>query len=283
MGRVDVVHGTNFVVPPARRAATVATVHDLTAVRYPELCTAVSRRYPTLVRRAVDRGAFVHVPSAYVGDEVAATFGVPVERVRVVAHGIDHVIFDASSRRHDGPPYLLALGTVEPRKDYPGLVRAFDAIAPRFPDLRLVIAGEDGWGTAALAHAIAASGHAARIERRRGVDDLARLRLLRGAQLLVFPSVYEGFGFPPLEAMAVGTPVVATAAGAVPQTVGDAAVVTPVGDIDALAEALATTLDDRELRSALRTRGLARAGWFTWARCAAGLMELYATADAAAA
>lgn len=276
-GRVDVVHGTNFVVPPARRAATVVTVHDLTAVRYPELCTTVTLRYPALIRRAVARGAFVHVPSAFVAGEVTDLLGVPADRVRVVAHGVDHVICDATPQRRRSP-YLLAVGTVEPRKDYRGLVRAFEAVKSQFDDVRLVIAGEDGWAADEVNAAIAASPAASHIERRRGVDDLTRARLLRGAAALVYPSLYEGFGLPPLEAMAAGTPVVATAAGAVPETVDGGAVLVPVGDPEELAAALGSILADADLRATLRARGLARAQAFTWRACAEGLTQLYADA-----
>jgi len=249
-------------------------------VRYPEMCTAVSLRYPALVQRAVARGAHVHVPSDYVAGEVIELLGVPRDRVGVVPHGVDHVTpLDVVP---DDPPYVLALGTVEPRKDYPGLVRAFEGVAAIHTNVRLVIAGRDGWGVDATDAAIAASPFRARIERRQVDGDAARREILARAHVLVYPSVYEGFGLPPLEAMAAGTPVVATAAGAVPEVIGDAALLVPVGDVDALAAAITKVLDDESTCAALRTSGSERAARFTWKACAAGLVDLYARAVEAA-
>lgn len=277
-GRADVVHGTNFVVPPARRAARVVTVHDLTPVHHPELCAPRSLAYPRLVQRAVDRGAFVHTPSEFVAGEVVDAFGVPAERVRVVPHGITEPTPATTPASHSGVPYVLALGTVEPRKDLPLLVRAFDAVAGRHPDLRLVIAGPDGWGADALRASINASPHRDRVDRRGWVTDAERAVLLRDAAVFAFPSVYEGFGLPVLEAMAAGVPVVATAAGAVPEVAGGAARIVDVGDADAFAGGLDELLDDGAEAERLAAAGRDRASGFTWARCAAGLAATYRTA-----
>jgi len=287
---VDVVHGTNFVVPPARRAARVVTVHDLTCVRFPELCSPSSRRYPDLIRRALAGGAWVHTPSARIAGEVCEAFGADPERVRAIHHGLG-LPGDADEAAQPGASaaagrrlaaslcgrehYVLALGTVEPRKDLPLLVRAFDRLAADHPDLGLVVAGPDGWGAAALTAEIAGTHQPDRIGRSGYVEGADRLGLLAGAAVFAYPSVYEGFGLPPLEAMAAGVPVVATAAGAVPEVCGDAALIVPVGDLDALVDALATALDDEARASALVAAGHRRSAGFTWERCAAGLVELY--------
>ncbi len=287
-GPAEVVHGTNFVVPPSRRAARVVTVHDLTTVRFPAMCDASTRRYPALVRRAVAEGAWVHTPSQFVADEVVAEFGAPPDRVRAVHHGIP-----AHGLRRPGAPgpdgqrspavtlpdgtgrYILALGTVEPRKDLPGLVRAFDLLAPDHPDVALVLAGSSGWGDDALAQAVAASPWRARILRLGYVDDVDYAEVLGRAGVVAYPSVYEGFGFPPLEAMAAGVPVVATAVGAIPEVAGDGALLVPPGDADALAGALAGLLADESRRAETVRRGRARAALFTWESCGEGLASLY--------
>ncbi len=293
VGRADVVHGTNYVVPPSRSAARVVTVHDLTMVRFPELCDRASLEFPRLVRRAVAAGAWVHTPSRFVADEVVEAFGVDPGRVRVVYHGVPFgdVVQPrpapgaSSVAPLGGPPlpagtssYVLAVGTVEPRKDYPGLVRAFGAVAHAFPDVALVIAGADGWGADAFHAAVEASPWRERIVQLGYVADDALEHWLSGARVLAFPSVYEGFGFPPLEAMAAGVPVVASAAGAVPEIVGDAAVLVAPRDVDALAGALVSVLGDADAGAALVDKGRCRAARFTWEACGTGLAQLYSDA-----
>jgi glycosyltransferase involved in cell wall biosynthesis len=285
-GPVDVVHGPNFVVPPSRHAARLVTVHDLTAIRYPELCTADVLQWPDLFRRAAAHGAWVHSPSRAVADEVVEAFDIPEERVVVVANGVDEVEAApaGTGRRLAGfERYVLALGTLEPRKDLPALVRAFDALGAADPDLGLVIAGADGWGADAVHASIAAATHRDRIHCTGWVGGAERAGLLREATVLAYPSRYEGFGLPPLEAMSVGVPVVATAVGAVQEVVGDAADLVPLDDEDALAEALLRVVGDTAHREQLVARGRERAKGYSWAACAAGIADLYRRMAAGAA
>jgi glycosyltransferase involved in cell wall biosynthesis len=277
--RADVVHGTNYIVPPSRRAARVVTVHDLTAIRFPELVTAATRAYPDLIRRAVQRGAWVHTPSAFVAAEVVDVFNADPARVRAIGHGVvpASALAAAPPKPYDFP-YVLALGTVEPRKDLPGLVRAFDALASSHPGLRLVVAGPDGWGVEAFNAAVENSSAPNRIVRLGYVDPARRDALLAGATVFAFPSVYEGFGLPPLEAMAAGVPVVATSAGAIPEVVGDAALLVAPGDHEALAEAIAEVLTDDARRADLIARGSTRAGQLRWEHTAESMHALYAEA-----
>lgn len=289
VGPTDVVHGTNFVVPPTRRAARVVTVHDLTTVRFPELCDASTLAFPALIRRAVDAGAWVHTPSAAVAAEVVDVFGVPADRVRPVHSGIPPLpaADPAATAGVEGWPgrtggrYVLAVGTFEPRKDLPTLVAAFGELAAGRPDLSLVLAGQPGWGAGAVEEAVERSSARQRIVRTGWVDDATVAALLRGADVLAYPSVYEGFGFPPLQAMAEGVPVVAAATGALPEVLGDAASLVPPRDPAALAAALAEVLDDEGRRDELVGRGRHRAAGFSWDRCAEGLVDLYRSAMAA--
>lgn len=277
-GPLDVVHGTNFVVPPTNHAARVVTVHDLTSLHYPELCDAASLAFPALVRRALADGAWVHAVSGFVADAVVADLGADPHRVVAIHSGVPPV---SAARRGDGRKlagaeiYVLALGTVEPRKDLPLLVRAFDAVAGPRPDVRLVIAGADGWGAEALNQALRSAHHRRQIVRLGWVDAGQRAALLRGASLLAYPSRYEGFGFPPLEAMTVGVPVVASYAGALPEVLGDAAVLVPVGDADALADALVAVLDDPVRQAALIAAGHQQVRRYDWTRTAAHMVDLY--------
>ncbi|MGH8988107.1 MAG: glycosyltransferase family 4 protein [Acidimicrobiales bacterium] len=280
VGAADVVHGTNYVVPPTRRAARVVTVHDLTTVHYPELCDRATLAYPRLVRRAVARGAWVHTHSAAVAAEVVEVFGADPTRVRAVASGVPPLQApDACAPSRCLPAgvarYVLAVGTAEPRKDLPGLVAAFDLLAQARPDLGLVLAGPEGWGSEELERALGDSHARGRIVVTGWVDGATLAGLLEAAAVLAYPSLYEGFGYPPLQAMVAGTAVVATRTGALEEVLGDAALLVEPRDKIALAEAIASVVDSDELASALVARGRARAATYDWDECAAGLACLY--------
>lgn len=270
-GAVDVVHGTNYVLPPSRRAAAVVTVNDLFALHHPEQCPPAARRYPGLVRRAASSGAHVHVPSGHVAGEVVDRLAVPAERIHVIPWGVRPA--PPAARPATGPRYVLALGTAEPRKDLPTLVRAFDRVAESHPDLRLRLVGPVGWGERQLAGAVAAARHRDRVDRVGWVQDPAAE--LAGAAVLAYPSLDEGFGLPPLEAMAAGVPVVAAAAGAIPEVVGGAALLVPPRRPSALAEALVAVLDDTATSDRLVSGGLRQAARYPWSACADAVVDLY--------
>ncbi|MHB1487030.1 MAG: glycosyltransferase family 4 protein [Acidimicrobiales bacterium] len=282
-GPIDVVHGTNFVVPPARRAVRVATVHDLTTLRFPEMCDDATLVFPHLLRRAIAKGAWVHTPSDFVAQEVINLLGADGERVRAVHSGIPAARAVATEPIDSlrGRPYVLALGTIEPRKDMVGLLNAFDVVAQDHQDLHLVIAGRDGWSMAPFHLALARARARARVVRLGYVTPGQRRWLLEGATVFAFPSLYEGFGFPPLEAMAAGVPVLATTAGALPEVLGSGAMLCPPGDSGALAEALSRLIDDDQIRSDLIRRGRDQARRYRWEDCGAGLAQLYGDAQSA--
>ena len=280
-GPVDVVHGTNYVVPPTRRAAAIASVHDLTAVRYPHLCTADTLEYPGFIRRALRRGAHIHCDSRFIADELVEWSGCDPAIVHVIHPGIPTIktqpVSPGRAAPYDGRPYLLALGTIEPRKDHVTLLRAFTAIARQNPDLLLVVAGADGWGPSYVSMlASVPEEFRARIMREAAIDDDRRDTLLVHARVLVYPSLYEGFGFPPLEAMTVGIPVVATNAGSLPEVLGDGASLVSVGDADGLAGQVLRLNDDSAARTDLIERGRHRAAAFNWEKCAGEMAGLYA-------
>jgi len=284
IGAVDVVHGTNFVVPPTRRAGAVVSVHDLTPVHYPELCNEATLAYPGLIRRAIGRGAWVHTDSSFVADELASAFAIERERVVTVHPGVPalpDVSAEESKRIVDHllpagtAPFVLSVGTAEPRKDLPGLVHAFDALASADSDVLLVLAGPSGWGEASLTEAIEKSPFSSRIVRTGWVTPTELAALMGHASMLAYPSLYEGFGFPPLQAMAAGIPVVATKAGSLPEVLGDGALMVDVGDHQALSGALITLLSDDSARLRAVEAGRAQAAKYDWAACGEGLETLY--------
>ena len=278
IGSPDVVHGPNFVVPPSRTAARIATVHDLTCVRFPELCERDTLAYPDLIRRATAGGAWIHTPSEAVRTEVLAHFDVDPDRVVAVPNGFTPMAAGDAGRGRtlagrDG--YVLAVGTVEPRKGLPTLVEAIDRAAGDGTDIPLVHVGPDGWGSEALARSVAAM-HRPDLFTQLGPRSGSELAdLYRGARLFAYPSVYEGFGIPVLEAMSAGVPVVTTTDPAVEEVVGGAALLVPVGDVDALASALTTGWTDETRRETLVAAGHRRTEHYSWEACVDGLVGLY--------
>lgn len=281
-GAVDVVHSPNFVVPPTRSAAAVVTVHDLTFVNHAELCNDDTRSYPPLIAAAVRRGAWIHTVSRFVADEVVEAFDVDPDRVVVVPNATDELPEAPPAEGHrlaGGDRYVLAIGTVEPRKNLPRLVAAWQRAADEDPELRLVIAGGDGWGAAQLSGALVTARHTDRIVRLGRVTRSEHAALVRGATVLAYPSLYEGFGIPPLEAMSVGTPVIASTAGALPETCADAARYVDPLDVEDIAAAISEVTTDEALATELVAKGYSRVADFSWNASAAGMIDLYRRAS----
>lgn len=283
LGDVDVVHGTNFVVPPAGGAASTVTVHDTWCLRHPKECPPNIRAFKAALGRSLRRGAWAHVSTEVVADEVRALYG--AERIAVVPFGVPPVGPPGPPPPDlQGRPYLLSISTLEPRKRIDHLVRAFGSVAASEPELQLAIVGADGAATDAVRRSVEAlpTGIAERVRRYGAVDDAVRSSLLGHATALVYPSSDEGFGFPVLEAMAAGTPVVATAVGGIPEVAGTAALLVPVSDdIDPLVRALRSVVADERLRADLRRAGPARAARFSWSAHALGMAALWRRAATA--
>ena len=247
--RVDVLHCTIFRAPPRARVPTILTVHDLAVLRHPAVFPAWTRLYGATALRPVVRSADrVFAVSEFSKREVVELAGVDPDRVDVVPNAVEPV-FTPDGPRAEGD-YVLAVGTLEPRKN---LARVVDATARAGAELRLV--GARGWGDAGVSGT-----HVTWLGR---IDDDELAAAYRGARSLVFPSLYEGFGIPVLEAMASGTPVVTSAGSAMAEVAGDAAVL--VDPLDAASIAAGIGEADRR-RDDLSVRGLARAGLYTWER-----------------
>ncbi|MCZ7531662.1 MAG: glycosyltransferase family 4 protein [Acidimicrobiia bacterium] len=285
LGAAELVHATNYLAPPSRHP-TLVSVYDCSFVRYPDLCTPEVRAFEPALRRAVSRGATIHTTSAFVASEIEDIFGPGLDaagRIEVVPLGVPALgpssaeIPDEVAGTIGEGPYVLAIGTLEPRKNLPLLVRAFGSTAGSHPGLRLVLAGPDGPARPDVDSAVMALPPAlrSRVAITGPVGDAARRALLDNATVLAYPSVYEGFGFPVLEAMACDVPVVAARSGAVPEVAGDGALLVDPADEAALAAALDSLLSSEDLRRSYVDRGRERVHLFEWSATAAGLAAVY--------
>jgi glycosyltransferase involved in cell wall biosynthesis len=279
-----VIHATNYLSGPSR-LPTLLSIYDCSFVRYPDLCTPEVRALVPIVRRAIARGVTVHTSSEFVAAEIDEIFGPGLRnagRLIVIPLGAPRLGIEAQMPasvaaaigRH---PFVLAIGTIEPRKNFSHLVNAFGSLATAYPDLRLVIAGRDGPGRPAINDAIAglASTVRDRVVLAGHVDDAGRRALLDAASVLAYPSIYEGFGFPLLEAWSAGVPVVAARAGSIPEVAGDAALLVDSGDDLLLAGAINRVITDDVTRTDLVRRGRERLGRFSWAQTARALASCY--------
>lgn len=277
-GRSDVFHGTNFVLPPTGRSGGVVTVHDLAYLRYPATVDRASAGYRELVPKSIARAGQVLVPTRAVAAELQEAYRLSEDLVTVTPLGVDEAWFSTApmttaERSRAGLPadYLIAVGTIEPRKGLPRLLTSYRELLSAEPDAPpLVVVGPQGWGQALDRSGLPAG--AVLLTGFLGDEELQRT--LAGARALVFPSLYEGFGLPPLEALACGVPVVATDLPVTREVLGAQARL--VGSADELTAALADALRDALPGTPATRREHARA--FTWARCADATRTAYTRA-----
>ena len=286
-GRCDLFHGPSFTLPPCR-ARCLVTVHDLSYLRYPQGAhPALLAWLTSAVSRSLRRAHHVLADSHNTRNDLIELLAVPPARITVVGAGVDarfrpvrdpHELNRVRTRYRLPERFILGVSTLEPRKNFTGLIAAFDRLVaeplPGAP-LHLVIAGGKGWLYDAIFAAAAASPARERIHFVGFVsdDDLPALYSL--AEVFAFPSHYEGFGIPVLEAMACGTPVVCANNSSLPEVAGDAALLIEATDTEGLAGALRRLVTDADLRSELTGRGLAQAGKFGWEAAAQRLLGVY--------
>lgn len=279
VGRGDVVHGTNFWVPPLQRRNGVVTIHDLTFLLHPEWCTPAVRRYRWIVPKVLGRSSVVVTPSETVAGEVASELSFPRDRIVVTPEGVREPASSGGSAAVVGGDYALFIGAREPRKNLDRLLGAFKALGDL--GLGLVIAGPAGWGESALHEGVNELGNGIRVTVTGYLSDAALAATLRGARIFAFPSLYEGFGLPPLEAMAAGVPVVAARAGSLPEVLGDAPFWCDPLDEASIADAVRRAATDEPARAVAIERGRARAAGYRWSETARLTLEAYRRAASA--
>ena len=261
-------HGT---LPLTLRVPGVVTLHDFTSFTAPgrhKLKTIAS--FNLFIGRSLEKAARVAAVSRATADEAMRWFGVPASKIALVPNGVDEFFSPGDDEEDD---YILFAGTLEPRKGIDDLIAVYETLPQPRP--RLVIAGDAGWGRTLYAPTGGVGRGTQRAPEISGYVSRDRLRdLYRRAKIFVYPSRAEGFGIPPLEAMACGAPVVATRVGAIPEFAGDAALLVDPGDRDALRDAIARLLRDAALRRELRARGPERAKRYRWEASAATMTRL---------
>lgn len=285
-GPFDLFHAPNFLLPPVRRGRTIVTVHDLAFLVHPEYAYPALQRFLTAaVPRALARADHILADSEATRGDAIRLFGLSPERISVVGAGVeprfrplDRAALQEVADRYglSDVPFVLTVGTLEPRKNLDGLIRGF-ALARRLADFphHLVVVGGKGWLYEKIFAEVERSRVGDVVHFLGFVPDTDLPALYNLADLFAYPSHYEGFGLPVLEALACGTPVLCTATSSLPEIAGDAAWLIPPGDDEALATALARLLSDADLRRELGRRGPPHAAAWTWDKPAARLLAVY--------
>jgi glycosyltransferase involved in cell wall biosynthesis len=289
-GPLDIFHSTDFVLPPIRQGRTILTVHDLTFMRLPECAEAGLRAYLNkVVPRSIERADLVLADSQSTKNDLIELMGVSPDKIEVVYAGVERrfrpmegqVALQRVKKRYGLDfPFILSLGTLEPRKNFNRLLEAYALMGGkgqgiRDRGLKLVIAGSTGWLYDEVFARVEELGLEDKVIFPGFVADEDLPALYNLAELFVFPSLYEGFGLPPLEAMACGTPVITSDRPSLPEVVGGAGLMVEATDSQELAKAMERVLMDEDLRGEMREKGLKQAEKFTWEAAAGKLLDVY--------
>ena len=284
--RLDLLHCTDFIPPLRASLPTVITVHDLAFLHWPHFLTQDSASYYGQIDRGVRSANHIIVPSESTKADLIAQLGVRENKVTVIYEAADEKFRPMSpeqARQELGAkyalsdPFVLFVGTIEPRKNVDGLLRAFHRLVQRngCGDVGLVIAGARGWLTEEVEEQIREMKLVDRVKLLGRVSDDDLHRLYVAARCHVHPAHYEGFGLPPLEAMACGTPTIVSNVSSLPEVVGDAALLVNPQDAEELAVAIHRLLTDDALHAELSEKGLQRAACFSWDQAAHQTLEVY--------
>lgn len=291
LGSFDIFHATNYQAPPLRKARLVSTVHDINFVRFPEMQSRGIRRFIQSLPRLLERSCMVLTDSRFTSRELMDVYHLEEEKLAVVYPGLNPAFYREPSPEEMElalraycleRPYLAYIGNLHPRKNLATLVEAFNLLRDRGLEHRLAVIGGGGLGRLnnseyrKLMRRVEDLGLEDEIVFTGYVPDERLKSLLVQADLMVFPSIYEGFGLPPLEAMACGVPVVTSNRASLPEVVGDAALLVedPLDPVE-IADRVEAVLREPSLRARLVERGRERAKMFTWERAARQVREVY--------
>ncbi len=283
-GRTQLYHATDFVLPPTlRQTRTLLTVHDLSFVRVPEAASPRLKAYlDAVVPRSTRNADHILADSQATKDDLIALYDLPPEKITVLLSGVEdrfkrveHTFAIRQKYNIPDRPYIFSIGTVQPRKNYERLIQALARLRSSGHDVGLVIAGGKGWLDAPIYAMIEQSQMADYVHFIGFADDVDLPALYSAAACVSFATLYEGFGFPVLEGMACGTPVLTSNVSSLPEVAGDAALMVDPYNVEAITDALRRLLDDTQLRETLIGRGYIQAAKFTWESSAKHLIQIY--------
>lgn len=281
--RLDLLHSPDFIPPFRRNYKSIITIHDLAFLLYPHLLTPESARYYGQIDQAVRHTDHIIAVSEATKGDAIRLLGVPQDKITIIYEAANPIYrpsqgSDSTVEREYGlsSPFILFVGTIEPRKNLPTLLRAYRRLLDQYkPSVKLVVVGEKGWlyeQVFLLLEELHLQEEVLFLGR---VPAEGLLHLYNAAKILVHPALYEGFGLPPLEAMACGTPIVVANVSSLPEVVGDAALLVDPQDEEAWTVAIWRLLSDDSLRADLREKGLKRAELFSWEKAAHETLSLY--------
>ncbi|MBN1315405.1 MAG: glycosyltransferase family 4 protein [Anaerolineales bacterium] len=286
-GPVDLFHSPDFTLPPTKRSTrTLLTVHDLSFIRQPESTNQQLMAYLNqVVPRSVQRADHVLADSQATKDDLIELWQTPPEKISVLYCGVEErfhpitkvdILQETRKRYQLGDnPFILSVGTLHPRKNFPRLVQAFSHLTDRYPDITLVIAGGKSWHSPEILAEPARLGITGRVIFPGFIADSDLPALYSAAEMFVLPSLYEGFGIPVLEAMSCGTAVAISNRPSLPEVAGGAAIIFDALDLDGMASAMEKVLTDSMLRSKLIDKGIIEASKYTWQKSACQLSNIY--------
>lgn len=283
LGKIGLYHATDFVLPPIhKQTKSIVTIHDLSYIRVPETASPSLKKYlDVVVPRSIALATHVHAVSETTRQDIITLYNTPPEKVSVIFNAVESRfkpvdISKAILTKYHIPdaPYIISVGTVQPRKNYSRLVKSLVQLC-RKHDVHLVIAGGRGWLEDEFYATIQQTGMTDYVHVTGFVADEDLPALYSGAICMAYPSLYEGFGIPVLEAMACGVPVLTSTTSSLPEVAGDSAILVNPYDIDAIQDGLERLISDQDLRETLSQKGLSQAQKFTWEQSARQLKRLY--------
>lgn len=283
----DVTHFFNYVVPPKVHGKTVVTVHDMVIKAYPETVRARTKYFLyTGLEKSMKRADVIVTDSQFSKSEIEKYYPKYSHKVRVVPCGVDlerfYPIEDTSKidvvkkKFNITSDYFLYIGTIEPRKNLTRLIEGYSIFAKKYPDCpKLVMAGGKGWLNDEIYNSIEKLGLKEKAMFTEYIPSEDMCALINGAMGFLFPSIYEGFGMPPLEAMACGVPVLTSNEASLPEVVGDSAIMVDAYNVNSIADGIAKLYTNENLRKELSVKGLAQAKKYTWENASKILYGIY--------